>query len=222
MVVLCILGLTAIACCVAGLLSDFKLTRGFDEIACSGVLVMDDALYGNVNQDESKYFAGVSTITAQLKVLKQNLNIIYGNLSNVGSTSAVVAETGSRLDSAINGVSSIPDPNKGALTLMYYTPMAAAVPTATITSNFPAILGSISQPNTLVYNSYASLNESKRLLENSSKTVDAFQSTSPYLMNNINQLIKDSSTCEDSLFQSLVTINDLMVTQDYPDSLTYV
>jgi hypothetical protein len=222
LVVLLLLGLTVIACCVAGLLSDFKLARGFDEIACSGVLVMDNALNGNVNQDESKYFAGVSTITAQLKVLKQNLNIIYGNLSSVGSTSAVVTEAGNKLENAMNGVSSIPDPSKGGLTLMYYTPVAAAVPTATITSSFPAILGSFSQSGTLVYDSYASLNESKRLLDNSSKTVDAFQSTSPYLQTNINQLIKDSSTCEDSLFQSLVTINDLMVTQDYPDSLTYV
>jgi hypothetical protein len=95
-----ILGTAVVASSFIGLFSNFKLYNGYQELQCSGIIGVDDALYGG-SYDGNSYFAGISTINAQLKTLNSgNINYILGNLTNVSSAGNSTSSTLNLMNSA--------------------------------------------------------------------------------------------------------------------------
>lgn len=168
------LGTGIIASCIIGMTSNFKVYYGYQYLSCAAVVSVDDSLYGAYTQAGTGYFAGVSTINAQLQSLNTNLNLILGNLSTISSSGN---ETGSALNSmntAMSNIATIPNPSGGNLSLNYNTPIGSSNTTGTISSIFPNIIGSSSSNSTLIGIAYAGMSAASNGLSSITSTIDTF------------------------------------------------
>lgn len=128
-VVTVILGGLVVASSFAGLFSDYRLYDGYQQLSCSGIIGVDDALYGAQSYSGDSFFAGIKTINTQLQsLIGANLNAIYGNLTAVSSTGNYTSQTLSAMSSSLYGISIIPDPTGSNLTLKYNTPIGSSSP----------------------------------------------------------------------------------------------
>lgn len=74
-----------IACCSVGMLSGYSIYQGYQEISCSGTIVFDDAINGNINAAKSSFFAGSSMIASELTKFNNNSGKIFTSLSKLSS-----------------------------------------------------------------------------------------------------------------------------------------
>lgn len=153
-----LLGATVVATCFVGLFSEFKLYDGYQQTSCSGIIGVDDSLYGASSSDGKSYFAGVSTINEQLQSLTSgNLNYILNNLTAVSSAGSSTSSALNLMNSALVNITGIPDPSGNSLSLNYNTPFSSSSPTATIPSTFPPILGNSTSNASLVGITYLAM-----------------------------------------------------------------
>ena len=215
-VVLLFLGLAAIACCLAGLFSNYHLYNGYRETSCGGTIVFDDALNGNWNADKTSFFAGTRTIATELQKFNTNQGTIYGNLSKLTSNQPYYSNSINLITKAMESVSTIPNVNGGSLVLNYKTPFKSASPNSQIGSTLPPILGNKTSTNSLVGTSYTSLQSAHTTLAGMASGVNAFVATQPNHTAITNQIINDSTRTSDGLFQNLLMINDMTKTFPLP------
>lgn len=183
-----------IASCFAGLFSDYKLYEGYQQLSCSGIIGVDDALYGAQSYSGDSYFAGIKTVNTQLQSLVgANMNYILGNLTALSSTGNYTSQTLSSMSSALYSISITPDPTGSNLTLKYNTPIGSSSPNATISSLFPAILGSQNANSTLVGTAYSGMNQANTNLSTITSTVDSFEGSSSAFTGSLIQIINQTS-----------------------------
>lgn len=222
-VVTVILGGVVIASCFAGLFSDYRLYEGYQQLSCSGIIGVDDALYGAQSYKGDSYFAGIKTVNTQLQsLIGANMAYIYGNLTDVSSTGNFTSQTLSAMSSALYSISIIPDPTGSNLTLNYNTPIGSSSPNATIPSVFPAILGSQNANSTLVGNAYSGMSQANTNLSTITSTVDSFISSSSAFTASLIQIINQTSDSATSLKSTLITVDDIFSRKDYVFNVTYV
>jgi hypothetical protein len=168
-------GGVVIGSCFTGLFSNYKISNGYQQLSCSGIIAMDDALNGAQSYNGSNYFAGIATINTQLQTLTSgNFNYILGNLTSLSSTGNYTSKTLNLMNGALYNISVISDPSTSNLTLNYSTPFASQTPTGSISSTFPSILGSQNYNSTLVGSAYASMNNAYTNLSSITSKVDSF------------------------------------------------
>jgi len=82
----------------------------------------------------------------------QNIDYIYGNLTAVSSSpGSQSTNTLNAVSTALNNIAAIPSVTPGQpLSLSYLIPLSASTTTSTIQSTFPNVLGTVSQPNSLI------------------------------------------------------------------------
>jgi hypothetical protein len=170
-----LLAIAVIATCFVGLFTQFKLHNGYQQISCSGVIGVDDALYGAASCDGASFFSGISTVNAQLQTLTSgNLNYILGNLTALSSAGNATSQALNLLNGALYNISVIPDASTSSLSLSYNSPLNSPTPASTIPSTFPAILGTASSNSTLVGTAYSGVSSASANLSAITSTVDSF------------------------------------------------
>lgn len=114
-------------------------------MTCATSIVLDDLINGNVTSDGSSFFSGLNQINVQLGYLNGNLTAINNTMANLAPSSPNITNVQNDATAALTAIAKIPNNvnaggNMSAIT--YNTPFNSGSPTGTITSTFPAVLGS--------------------------------------------------------------------------------
>ena len=129
-------------------------------VSCSTSIILDDIINGNVTLDASSFFLGLNQLNTQLGNLNGNLTSINSSMANLQTGSANMSAVLAAGNQALTDTAKIPaNVNAGGnmAAITYNTPLNSASPTGTITSDFPAALGS-SNTGGLVGNMYTTIN----------------------------------------------------------------
>jgi len=126
-------------------------------MACSVAMFTDDLLNGNVTLNGSSFFVGLNQFSTQIVNLNTNLTNINNNFSSL--TNAAMTNANTALTNTLANIKAIPSAGFTALPLSYSNPINSAAPGGTDASTFPAILGTYTTSNTLVWILYQAVSE---------------------------------------------------------------
>lgn len=177
----------------AGIFSDYRALKGYNHVSCSGIIWLDDALYGAASVSGSNFFSGTQTITTQLQSLNSNIDALTGNLTSVSSAGNNTSQALTLMGTALTDIAKVPNTTGDNLTLNYNTPFASSSTNSTISSLFPAILGSKDQNSTLVGTSYSGMVQAKTYLTTITGTVDYFLNSSASFKTNLQKIISQTN-----------------------------
>lgn len=165
----------------------------------------------------------MSTINTQLQTLTTgNLNYILNNLTDLSSAGTTTSNALNLLNAALLNITAIPDPSGNPLSLAYNTPLSSPSPTKALPSTFPSLLGTASDNSSLVGTAYAAVEAASKNLSSITTTVDSFKIQASSFSSSVGQMISDTAHSISLLKTTLLTINDLFVTQDHFSSIYYI
>jgi hypothetical protein len=151
-----------------------------NNMGCSLAIFTDDLLNGNVTTDGTSFFTGLNVFSSKISDLSSNLGTITTSLSDLSNTAAGDSKTyvGNIATVETTYLQPLPtNAGSGAMTLTYNTPIDAAT-TGSLTSSFPAILGTYTTSGTLLYKLYASIEYARLLMQGIKDNANGFSTTS--------------------------------------------
>lgn len=173
----------------------------FNNMGCSLAIFTDDLMNGNVTTDGQSFFTGLNVFSSSLTDLDTNLTSISTTLSDLSNTGGGDSKTYvDNIDTVQTTYLQIlpTGSGSGAMSLSYNTPINSAAPSGSVTSVFPAKLGTYTTSGTLLYNLYVSVEYAKQLMQGIKDNADGFSSTSSNInsqlstiQNTINDLVAD-------------------------------
>jgi hypothetical protein len=119
----------------------------------------------------------------------------------------------------MTAVANISSTSGSNLTLEYSTPLRASSPTQTISSTFPALLGSKDTNGSLVGQAYGGVQGAGNTVGLMAASVDSIVGNSGNYSNYTSRIISDANRTSDSLFQSQLLINDIFSSVPFSPAL---
>lgn len=128
---------------------------------CAASITYDDALNGNYS-NSGKYFVGVNSLPSLLGQLSGNVTNLDANISDLYSNTSTtnLNQAITQTQSTETDIKKIPN-NDGVsgsgMSLVYSSPLDSAVPTSTVSSTFPSVLGSFASQSGYIWSLYQSV-----------------------------------------------------------------
>jgi len=166
------------------------ITTTFNSVSCASSIILDDILNGNVTTDGSSFFVGLNQFYTQLGYLNANLSSINSTMANLQSNSSNMTSVSTSASTALTNIAKIPnnvDAGGNMTAIAYNTPLNSASPTSTISSVFPAVLGS-STTGGYVGILYAAVSAARDTISNISTAAGNFVSQTATLQTTVTTL----------------------------------
>jgi hypothetical protein len=112
------------------------LTSGISNLACSSAILIDDMINGNVTNDGTTFFIGMSPLSNQIDVLNSNIGSINTTLYSISNSGSNMTSIKAQATLALSDIAKIPSgvDSPALLTLTYMTPLDNSAPSVSISS----------------------------------------------------------------------------------------
>lgn len=207
------------AACVPGITRASIMGDSIKTMQCGIALTLDDILNGNITQDGSTFFIGLTPLSTKLVDLRNNVTDIIGNLT--GTVQSGSANVAAACVSSKTGLETVADTTANTSYAGTYTSPTPGSP-ATLPSGFATVLGDPTQSSTAIGIMYTVFEQLRSTFDNLSTQTSSLSGATASIQSGIDGVVTTLSNFTTIISDADTSIGSTAGTADtYLEYLKY-